>query len=295
MTQPGVRSLGRQLANAIAAMWTGGAGPTHSAIDSSLSVVGLDPGDFDGLTKDRKVREALSATDDATARDLVTELVDLLRTEGAFEDDSDSTYRRLQRLRQALKPTGAHLDSSGILTWNGQDSSTATASPQSGDVPAGGPGLGFLTEVLRRLPEASRSLVGPRRKGKNSLPILHEYDVQDFVHQALRLLYADTRAEDPMPSYAGRSSRTDFFVKAESTVIEVKVTKPGRGERDIRDEIIIDQRTYQMHPGAQRLIAVVYDLAGTFTNPAGFEDDLSQHTAGLSSTVLVVRWPTFSS
>jgi hypothetical protein len=114
--------------------------------------------------------------------------------------------------------------------------------------------------------------------------------VQGFVHQALRLLYADNRAEDPMPSYAGRSSRTDFFIKAESTVIEVKVTRPGRGERQIRDEIIVDQRTYQSHPGAQRRIAVVYDLANTFTNPVGFEDDLSQHSAGLQSTVLVVRW-----
>ena len=96
-----------------------------------------------------------------------------------------------------------------------------------------------------------------------------------------------------MPTYAGRSSRADVFFKAESTVIEVKVTRPGRSEREVRDEIIVDQRTYQMHPGAQRLIAVVYDLAGTFTNPAGFEDDLSQHSAGLHSTVLVVRWPSF--
>jgi hypothetical protein len=292
MTHPGNRSIGKQLANAVAAMWTGGAGPSHSAIDSSLSVVGLDPDAFAGLNKQSKVREALSA-DDTTARYLITELVDLLRTEGTFESDGDDAYRRLQRMRQALEPTGAHLDPSGVLTWAGPATSPASALEPLGGAVGGGPGLGFLTEVLRRLPEASRPLVGPRRKGRESISVVDEYDVQDLVHQALRLLYADTRPEDPMPSYAGKSSRTDFFVKAESTVIEVKVTRPGRGEREIRDEIIVDQRTYQTHSGAQRLIAVVYDLAGTFTNPAGFEDDLSQHSAGLHSTVLVVRWPTF--
>ena len=289
MTQISSRPVGRQLANAVAQMWTGGAGPSHPAIDASLSVVGIDADNFVGFSKERKIREALTGADDATARELVTELVDLLRTEGAFENDGDDTYRRLQRLRQALAPVGADLDPSGILTWSHATPSAGPAASQA--VGSSGPSLGFLTEVLRRLPEASRPLVGPRRKGKEPVPVIDEYDVQDFVHQALRLLYADTRAEDPMPSYAGRSSRTDFFIKAESTVIEVKVTRPGRGERDIRDEIIVDQRTYQTHSGAQRLIAVVYDLAGTFINPAGFEDDLSQNTAGLHSTVLVVRWP----
>ena len=293
MTEPGNRPLGRQLANAVAQMWTGGVGPPHSAIDSSLSVVGLDPDDFAGLTKDRKVREALSAADDANARFLVTELIDLLRTEGAFESDGDVEYRRLQRLRQSLALAGAQLDPSGVLTWGGPVASPSAAPPSPGATAGGGPSLGFLTEVLRRLPEASRPLVGPRRKGRVQVSVIDEYDVQDFVHQALRLLYADTRAEDPMPTYAGRSSRADVFFKAESTVIEVKVTRPGRSEREVRDEIIVDQRTYQMHPGAQRLIAVVYDLAGTYTNPAGFEDDLSQHSAGLHSTVLVVRWPSF--
>lgn len=292
MTQLGNRALGRQLANAVAQMWAGGGGPSHSAIDASLSVAGIDLDPFYGYPKERKVREALAAADDTTARYLVTELVDLLRTEGAFETDGDDAYRKLQRLRQALTPAGAHLDASGILTWNDSHASpTAAVSPGGGT--GGGPSLGFLTEVLRRLPHASRPLVGQRRKGRVSVPVDDEYDVQDFVHQALRLLYADTRAEDPMPSYAGKSSRTDFFIKAESTVIEVKVTRPGRGEREIRDEIIVDQRTYKTHSGAQRLVAVVYDLAGTFTNPAGFEGDLSQHSAGLHSTVLVVRWPAF--
>jgi hypothetical protein len=292
MTEPVNRPLGRQLANAVAAMWTNGAGPSHKAIDASLTVVGLDPDDFAGSSKQDKVRDALITADDTSARYLVTELVDLLRTDGAFESDGDDAYRRLQRLRQALAPAGANLDTSGNLTWiHPAASRTAATTPAVST--GGGPSLGFLTEVLRRLPEASRPLVGPRRKGRMQLQVLDEYDVQDLVHQALRLLYADTRAEDPMPSYAGKSSRTDFFIKAESTVIEVKVTRPGRGERQVRDEIIVDQRTYQTHPGAQRLIAVVYDLAGTFTNPAGFEDDLSQHSAGLHSTVLVVPWPTF--
>jgi hypothetical protein len=292
MTQVGNRPLGQRLANAVAQLWNGGGGPPHSAIDASLSVVGIDPDHFTGFNKERKVREALATADDATARYLVTELVDLLRTEGAFENQADDAYRKLVRLRQALTPAGAQLDASGVLTW---DASVADAvGAPVPEAPGGGPSLGFLIEALRRLPAASRPLVGPRRKGRVRVPVDDEYDVQDLVHLTLKLLYADTRAEDPMPSYAGKSSRTDFFIKAESTVIEVKVTRPGRGERDIRDEIIVDQRAYQTHSGAKRLIAVVYDLAGTFTNPAGFEDDLSQHTAGLHSTVIVVPWPSLA-
>ncbi|MFI1996312.1 hypothetical protein [Actinoplanes sp. NPDC020271] len=292
MTQVGNRPLGQQLANAVAQLWNGGGGPPHSAIDASLSVVGIDPEHFSGFNKERKVREALATADDATARYLVTELVDLLRTEGAFENQADDAYRKLTRLRQALTPAGAHLDSSGVLTWDA--AAAASASAPAPTAAGGGPSLGFLIEVLRRLPAASRPLVGTRRKGRPSIPVDDEYDVQDLVHQALKLLYADTRAEDPMPSYAGKSSRTDFFIKAESIVIEVKVTRAGRGEREIRDEIIVDQRAYQTHSGAKRLIAVVYDLANNFTNSAGFEDDLSQHSAGLHSTVIVVPWPSFS-
>lgn len=321
------KPLGPRLAGVMAKIWSGGAGPAHSAIDSSLVIAGLDPDEYPG-TKEVKVRNVLLRADDETARNLAQELIDLLRTEGIFEIDDDVLKHRIGMVQKAFEPD-ATLSSLGVLTWHSQGeaksskvgalnaappvlhtgsqwaasmgSPRANATTEETAVSAGpsdipetetiGPSLGFMMEVLRRVPEAARPLVGGRRKTQTSVRVVDEYDVQDFVHQALRLLYPDTRAEEPMPSYAGASARTDFLVKAESTVVEVKVTRENRGEKPIRDEIIIDQRVYQKHPNADYLIAVVYDLVGNFKNPAGFEQDLSTTIDGLRCKTLVVRWP----
>lgn len=312
-TGPGERSLGRRLAGAVAQFWGGGAGPTHNAVDSCLMIVGLDPSDYVD-TKEGKVRTAFARADDETARELAQELIDLLRTEGVFEYQTDETSRRIRTTQKAFAAAGATLSDDGHLSWGtGQPSPSAGATgalapavttpaatlqvastaPTTGQETTG-PSLGSMLEVLRRVPTASRPLVGPRRKGRSSVPITDEYDAQDFVHQALRLLYDDTRPEEVTPSYAGSSSRCDFFVKAESTVVEVKVTQVGRAERPIRDEIIIDKASYRRDQRARHLVVVVYDLVGNIRNVAGFEDDLSDHVEGFRTTVLVVRWPTFS-
>lgn len=322
VSAPTPKPIGQQLSGALAQMWGNGHGPSHSAIDSCLAVVGLTPEDFSG-TKEAKVRRALAGADDQMAIDLATELVDLLRAEGVFEVDNDLASRRISRLQDIFAGLGATLSNRGALSWSNVDQPRAfspapnePSSPSSPGATAGaapgsaapqpppglghgrsgeatGPTLAFLVQVLRRVPEASRPLVGTRRKGKVSVPVVDEYDAQDFVFQALRLLYADTREEEWMPSFAGAASRTDFFVKAESTAVEVKVTRAGRAEKVIRDEIVVDQRAYKTHPKVQHLVVVVYDLVNNFANPAGFEDDLSGVTDGLMSTVLVVPWPQF--
>ncbi len=148
--------------------------------------------------------------------------------------------------------------------------------------------------MLRRLPDASRPLVGPRRKGKVRVDVKDEYDAQGFVHQALLYLYPSVTAEDPMSQYAGASSRTDFFVKSASLLVEVKVTSANHGEKEIRTEIMSDQRAYVRHKDAKHLIVVVYDLVGNIKDPQGFQDDLSDPRPPLPSTVLVVRWPVFT-
>lgn len=307
------RTIGQELAGPFARMWANGDGPTHASIDSALNVVGLDCDDYTG-SKQAKVRQALVDLDNQTAVDLASEFVDLLRSEGIFETWRQGLYgQRVALLRGAFADIGAALDESGRIEWFPEDAtpaqeghalrSTEDAEPAPGapkishfadevEVPqTSGPGLGLLVDVLRRLPAASRPLVVGRRKSRPTLQIADEYDVQDFVYAALRMLYDDTRAEEVVPSYAGGSSRVDFLIKAESTVVEVKVTRSGRGETKIRDEIIVDQRLYQAHPSAKHLVAVVYDLVGNFTNPVGFEDDLSVLSAGLRTTAVVVRWP----
>jgi hypothetical protein len=69
------------------------------------------------------------------------------------------------------------------------------------------------------------------------------------------------------------------------------VTRPGRAERQIGREITLDQAAYGTHPDVENLVAVVFDLYGTFTNAVGFERDLSGGRNGLATRVAVVPWP----
>lgn len=324
--RPRSQTLGAALSGSLATLWTGGAGPSHASVDSAFAVVGIDSRSIGNSSKQARIREALSGADDQTAVDLATELVALLRTEGFFENPGQEDLARIARLRSGLAAAGATLSGGGHLEWEieaadgrpsrseverqpvGPEPSVSGVARQEASDPARemerssagvstagqeptSPSLGLLIECLRRLPEAARPLVGERRSTQTSLPVGDEYDVQDLVGMTIRLLYADTRAEEVTPSYGGPSGRMDFLVKAESAAVEVKVTRPGRGNKPIRDEIIIDQRTYSTHPHVRHMIAVVYDLADNFTNPAGFEDDLSGRTGDLQCTTLVVRWP----
>ncbi|MFG1820692.1 hypothetical protein ACGFIF_43530 [Kribbella sp. NPDC049174] len=141
------------------------------------------------------------------------------------------------------------------------------------------------------MPAAVRSLRVRPRVGKEPLPLEDEYDLQDLTSFALRLLYRDVRPEEHTPSYAGKSTRTDFLVKDLRATVEVKVTYPRRAEREIGPEIVVDQRYYQTHPDVSGVLAVVYDLAGTFTNITGFEQDLSGTYDGLWTRTVVVAWP----
>ena len=63
-----------------------------------------------------------------------------------------------------------------------------------------------------------------------------EYDVQDLMHAILRLHFDDVRPEEWTPSYAGKSSRIDFLLPGERTIIEVKMTRHGLGQKEVADE-----------------------------------------------------------
>lgn len=119
----------------------------------------------------------------------------------------------------------------------------------------------------------------------------NEYDLQDAVEFALRLVYDDVRPEERGPSVAGGSTTPDFLLPEVQTAVEVKVTKPGRRNNQIRDEILVDSTTYLAHPQVNRLVFVVYDLAGTIDNPPGFERDLGEPINGHLRDTLVVEWP----
>jgi hypothetical protein len=128
-----------------------------------------------------------------------------------------------------------------------------------------------------------------QRRYANRAPytINDEYDLQDFFHALLRLFFDDVRAEEWTPSYAGKAARTDFLLKKEKTVIELKMTRKGLGEKQIGEQLIIDIERYKSHPDCSSLYCFVYDPEGYVHNPDGLEADLSRIDDRLKRRVIV--------
>lgn len=120
-----------------------------------------------------------------------------------------------------------------------------------------------------------------RHSNRETLIIKDEYDVQDLLHSLLKLYFDDVRDEEPIPSYAGASSRTDFYIPEIKTFIEVKKTRSNLKDRDLRDQLIIDIEQYQKHPGCEKIYCFVYDPDSFISNPTGIKNDLEEKHTGL--------------
>ncbi|NES99357.1 MAG: hypothetical protein F6K61_02055 [Sphaerospermopsis sp. SIO1G1] len=126
-----------------------------------------------------------------------------------------------------------------------------------------------------------------RHSSRNTIEINDEYDVQDLFHALLHLYFDDIRDEEWTPSYAGRASRTDFLLKQEQTVIEIKKTREKLTDKEVGEQLIIDITRYKSHPDCKTLICFVYDPERRIKNPRGIENDLSKTTDGMIVKVFI--------
>lgn len=174
----------------------------------------------------------------------------------------------------------ALVDSLGKISWlekppkkgSGGSSDTRTTVP--------------LEPVLRRFHVIARQL-RRRHDDRTTLTIDDEYDVQDLLHAILRGLFDDVRPEEGTPSYAGGSSRMDFLLKNEKTVVETKMASAKLRDKSIGEQLIVDIKRYQTHPDCRRLVCFVYDPSGDVKNPEGLEKDLSGKHGDLEVRVIV--------
>ena len=124
-----------------------------------------------------------------------------------------------------------------------------------------------------------------------TLDVTDEYDVQDLMSVLLTTEFDDIRPEEHAPSYGGGASRTDFLLKAEQIVLEVKKTRSGLADRQIGEQLIVDSARYAKHPDCKTLVCMVYDPENRISNPSGLEADLSGEKNGITVEVLIVpRW-----
>ena len=128
-----------------------------------------------------------------------------------------------------------------------------------------------------------------RYENRPTLDVGDEYDVQDLFHALLKIYFDDIRPEEWTPSYAGGSSRMDFLLKTEKTVIEIKKTRARLGAKEIGEQLATDILKYRAHPDCKMLICFVYDPEERIVNPFGIEKDLSQQFGEMNVRVYITQ------
>jgi hypothetical protein len=126
-----------------------------------------------------------------------------------------------------------------------------------------------------------------RQRSRPAFSVQDEYDVQDLLHAVLKLHFDDVRPEEWTPSYAGNSSRVDFYLKRERTIVEAKMTRKGLNQKEVANQLIIDKERYTAVDNVDNLVCFVYDPERHCANPAALETDLEQLTGKLRVAVVV--------
>ncbi|MFC6380284.1 hypothetical protein [Psychrobacter glacincola] len=143
-----------------------------------------------------------------------------------------------------------------------------------------------IERIMNRFHQVCRQL-SHRYSNRDTLDINDEYDVQDLFHALLKLYFDDVRPEEYTPSYAGAASRTDFLLKKEQIIIELKKSRKTLRAKEVGEQLIVDSQRYQAHPDCKRIICFVYDPDGFIANPKGIENDLSKDTNGIPVSVFI--------
>jgi len=154
-------------------------------------------------------------------------------------------------------------------------------------------GFHLIMNVLKKFKTASTSLTQPRRKGKETLQLLDEHDVQDFLLMLLKPHFSIT-AENVVETNIDRQFlKIDFLIAKEKIAIECKFNR-DRDFRQFRKEIADDLLTYSKHQDCNTIIFFVFDGELKLSNPLAIEKEFTQkHTiAGKEIAVFLVFNPT---
>lgn len=132
----------------------------------------------------------------------------------------------------------------------------------------------LLNQIFENFHRSVQQLL-KRHDNRETLRITDEYDVQDYLHSLLLLFFDDVRDEDPLPKKAGASSRGDFFLPKEGTMIETKISSDNNRDKEIGEQIIVDIKRYTANKDVKKIYFFVYNPNYKIKNPSGLENDLS--------------------
>jgi hypothetical protein len=148
--------------------------------------------------------------------------------------------------------------------------------------------LALIELLCNRFHAVVRQLRG-RHNDRPTLDVADEYDVQDLLHALFQIHFDDIRPEEYTPSYAGGRSRTDFLLKNECVMVEVKKTRPGLSARELGEQLLVDIGRYSAHPDSKVLICFVYDPEGRIANARGVEADLEKRSTEKMRVRVLIR------
>jgi hypothetical protein len=145
-----------------------------------------------------------------------------------------------------------------------------------------------LQHVLQLADTFHREALALRNRQHNRPDFLiqNEYDVQDLYHALLLTRFQTVRREEYGPSYAGTSTRSDFYLKEDSIVLEMKMSREGLNDKKLGEELINDIAHYKQR-GCKAMFCFVYDPEHKLKNPAVLEADLSKPTDGMDVKVII--------
>lgn len=146
--------------------------------------------------------------------------------------------------------------------------------------------LESLMRIIDQFP-ASVHVLQNRQRGKSPYVMNDEYDAQDLLRAVALGVLPDLVPEDPASKVAGKSSRLDFTCRSARVGVEVKYLRSlGDWER-VREEVLVDEATYQMHPYVETVVVLIHDPHNHVSpeHRPFLEADLSQSVAVFGRTV----------
>jgi hypothetical protein len=217
----------------------------------------------------------------------------------SLQEDSGQVGGAILRSGGTVLVYSVFLDAGEVLsasvsarTWEsaGDFLDRLQAALQLSPLPRTDPQAGAVLRRLRAVLDGFHGCVmilSRRAENRIRFEIRDEVDVQDLLHALFTVVCDDVRREEATPSFAGKFSRADFFIRADGVVIEVKLAREGRGAKQIGDELIVDLVRYRQLASVKTIICFVYDPDHWIVNRAGFEDDLSGTQEGIRVEVYV--------
>jgi len=145
----------------------------------------------------------------------------------------------------------------------------------------------ILETIFERFPLVVKQL-RIRYDNRATLDVQDEYDAQNLLHSLLTIDFDDIRPEEWNPSYAGSSTKSDFLLKDEKIILEVKHTRRGLTTKILKQELIIDKEQYKKNPDCETMYCFVYDPENRIENPRGFEKDFLEESDDFTCKVFIV-------